>query len=348
MGSLALPTAVDPVRSNHGPSTGRRLANAIAFALHGRARAPLLAFAAVFLLAFEDFEMASLFGVPAWTVHLFRAQVGGLPLASSLHLALAPAACEAIVLGAGLLIVLRTRRPAPGQLAGLAVPTRTRSLWVWCCLAVSFACVCVVPAALLGPHTWSAIGTLAQEMQIASYLRASIVFAATATIVVWLLARWFTLKGNVTPIGLALCVPGLFGALVIALCVLWLFQLPLWQTFYDTPAPLLLALAALMLPIAVMLRLLLATHETGPALHVVWLLGRSPNAPLRRAAARLQWHMRGRMHLAALLLLFVWAFFDVVASAMLAPIDMTPASVLLYNQMHYGRSAMLSCGMMKP
>jgi ABC-type Fe3+ transport system permease subunit len=314
----------------------------MAFAVHGRARAPLLAFAAVFLLAFGDFEMASLFGVPAWTVRLFRAQVGGLPLASSLQLALAPAACEAIVLGAGLLILIRTRRTAPGQLAGQTVIKTTGSIGVWCCLAVSFTCVCVVPAVLLGPHTWSAMGTLAQEMQIASYLRASIVFAATTTIVAWFAAHWVTRRGGVSVMGLALCVPGLFGALVIGLCVLWLFQMPAWQMFYDTPAPLLMALMALMLPIAVLLRLLLAAHRTSPAIHVVRLLAWSPNAPLRRAAASLQWHMRGRMHLAALLLLFVWAFFDVVASAMLAPIDMTPASVLLYNQMHYGRSAMLS------
>jgi ABC-type Fe3+ transport system permease subunit len=43
-----------------------------------------------------------------------------------------------------------------------------------------------------------------------------------------------------------------------------------------------------------------------------------------------------------MVLLFVWAYWDLTASSILAPIGMTPVTVRLYNLMHYGQIAALS------
>ena len=44
----------------------------------------------------------------------------------------------------------------------------------------------------------------------------------------------------------------------------------------------------------------------------------------------------------AMVLLFIWAYWDLTASSILAPIGMTPVTVRLYNLMHYGQIAALS------
>jgi ABC-type Fe3+ transport system permease subunit len=56
--------------------------------------------------------------------------------------------------------------------------------------------------------------------------------------------------------------------------------------------------------------------------------------------------MLGRSRFWVLALLFYWAYFDLTASAILAPPGMTPVTVRLYNLMHYGRTAVLSAMVM--
>ena len=67
-----------------------------------------------------------------------------------------------------------------------------------------------------------------------------------------------------------------------------------------------------------------------------WLKRKSP------AARALTWRLSTSGKFWAAVLLFVWAYWDLTASAILAPIGMTPVTVRLYNLMHYGQIAMLS------
>ena len=72
----------------------------------GPGRAAIAAFAVVFLLAFQEFEIASLMGITSgdahspvsWTVWIFDAHAGGLPLAESLRYALLPLGFELLIL----------------------------------------------------------------------------------------------------------------------------------------------------------------------------------------------------------------------------------------------------------
>jgi ABC-type Fe3+ transport system permease subunit len=72
------------------------------------------------------------------------------------------------------------------------------------------------------------------------------------------------------------------------------------------------------------------------ALHLVELMPRSTSA------RDLIWQLSTSGKFWALALIFVWAYWDLTASAILAPIGMTPVTVRLYNLMHYGRIAALS------
>jgi len=68
------------------------------FRLCAAGRAPWMAGGLVFLFAFTDFELASLWSLKTWTVALFDAQAGGLALGASLRLAAPPLGIEVAVL----------------------------------------------------------------------------------------------------------------------------------------------------------------------------------------------------------------------------------------------------------
>jgi len=150
------------------------------------------------------------------------------------------------------------------------------------------------------------------------------------------------IRNQQSAIPLALCVPGLLGALVLALLILALFQLPGPNAAYDTPVPLLLALTLLLLPFALVLRMLVSATRPGEASHAARLLTSSSEGKVIRAGRRVLWHLEGQGKLAVAFLLFCWGYFDLTASAILAPSQMTPVTWRLYNFMHYGHTAALS------
>ena len=131
-------------------------------------------------------------------------------------------------------------------------------------------------------------------------------------------------------------IPGLLGPLIVALLVLALFQTPLLRAAYDTPLPLLLALTVVLLPLALLLRALLAIRRMSPMRHIARQL----------ASRRLAWELDSQPRLAAFGLLFCWAYFDFTAASILAPIGMTPVFVRLHNLAHYGQTAVLSAMML--
>lgn len=313
------------------------------FAIHGPMRANSMAFVAVFLLSFQEFEMAALFGTRAWTVSLFDAQVGGFPLHDSLAKTLIPVLFEAMVLGLGLMVLLKSRHaPNTNQIES---PQRGRltTPFAWVYLMAAFACVCLVPVKIVLRGTIDGLGQLLRQFTIATELGSSVLFAIGSTVLAILIARWCVPGRQVRLTAtLSVCLPGLLGALVLSLSVLAVFQLPLLSLLYDTPLPLLITLTLLLTPLAVLLRLLLERTEPGAAIHLVKLLGNSPIARVRRAAARLRWHMHGRTQLCVVMLLFILGYFDLLASALLAPSAFIPATMRMYNQMHYGHSTVLS------
>jgi ABC-type Fe3+ transport system permease subunit len=103
----------------------------------------------------------------------------------------------------------------------------------------------------------------------------------------------------------------------------------------ETLFPWVAVLVGLSLPAAVLLRQVLRRTAAAASTHAARLLG-------GRRGRSLVWELDTRRHAAAVCLLFCGTYFELTASAILAPIGMTPVTVRLYNLMHYGQTAVLS------
>jgi len=319
----------------------------------------VVAFALVFLFAFAEFELTSFFGIGSWTVFLFDAQVGGLLLSESLRLAFLPVLCEALVLLLAMVILFGTRR-LPGA------PTRDRTRLgpgarglVWGYLTLAAGAVSAVPLVIILGGAIQGLGALKEHLVLGMDIGASILFAVGAACCAYLFAGWFLKRsafdrsGRGRLVGAYLIsVPGLLGALLLSLLVLSLFQAPALQAARDTPVPLLLALVLLLLPFALLLRLLLHAFRPGEPLAAAGMLRSSSSPAVRGQGRQLVWEMKLRGRFWVAFLLFCWAYFDLTASTLLAPLRMTPVFMRLYNLMHYGqttvRSAMVSVAFCVP
>jgi ABC-type Fe3+ transport system permease subunit len=302
--------------------------------------------AAVLLLAFAEFELASLLGIRTWTTVLFDAHAGGLPAGASLALAWIPLLVQMCTLAAAALLLWRMRPVATGDRRSPRLPGR---LAAWAYLVFACTVTLVVPGAIVLAGAPRGMAALARNPVILGDVAASLLFACSSAVCayVWCAVVLARLPGRRLSAGrlavaLMLAAPGLAGALVLSLAVVSAFQSNLLQPLYNTPVPLVLALTALLVPLGLMVRVGLDSSRPAASVHAAGLLTDSSHAGIRSAGRRLLWHLQTRRRMLALFLLFCWAYFDLTASSILAPAGMSPVSARLYNQMHYGRNAVLS------
>lgn len=306
----------------------------------GCARGPIAAFAVVFLCAFTEFEMASLMVVKTWTVVLFDAHAGGLAIAESLRRMFGPSLCEAAAMATAVVVlgrhrIIPTRTPARGE----------KSHWfAWSYLLVAFGFMVMVPAGMVLWGTIRGFGLLLENFVLGREIISSLLFATGATLLAGVAVFWLgplarshrhgSVLGKAILL-IAVCL-GLLGPLVLSLTVLSAMQLPGLLSLRDTPVPLILTLGLVLLPLALVLERVLELTGYRSALHLARLMQKS------RPARDLTWRFSTSGKFWAIALLFVWAYWDLTASAILAPIGMTPVTVRLYNLMHYGQIAALS------
>ncbi len=295
------------------------------FRLRSAGRAPWMAGGLVFLFAFTDFELASLWSLKTWTVALFDAQAGGLALGESLRLAALPLTIEIAVLA----LILRTPVLSVAKATGGKMPGRSARIALLSYLGAAALLACGWPLLVVAAQAVSGFRSVAESFVLADDVFASAAFAAGSALGVWLLAAWLA---KFRRAALVLALPGLLGALLLALFLLTAFQFPALRPAYDTPLPLLLALTLLLLPFALPLRWLLDAARHNPALHLAGLAG-SP---------ALIWRLDTRRRWLAAFLLFCWAYFDFTAGSILAPVGLTPVFARLHNLAHYGQTAVLS------
>jgi len=299
----------------------------------------------VFLLVFGEFEMASLLGVKTWTVTLFDAHAGGLDLGDSLRLAATPFLVDACLLAAalaGLCALLRRTGGVTGQEESGA---RGRAgLLAWGVLLSAFVIASGVPGFLLVPRLTAGIRLLLENATLGKDVLSSLLFAGTAATLAWLGAAGLMRSTRRAPLGLigVLTLPGLLSPLVLGLAVLALFQLPGLARLYDSPLPLTVCLTWILLPPALLLRLVVAPRRPEAGLDLAAMLHAAGTARARSWSSRITWQVRGRRVALAVFLLLSWGYFDLTAASLLAPSNMTPVFVRLYNLMHYGESAVLS------
>ncbi len=333
----------------------------VLFRLRGADPAPCFAGGLVFLLAFADFELASLWSIKTWTVVLFDAQTGGLAWRESLRIAAWPLAIQVAVLA--LLASCKTdARSAPMR-------SGKTSRAALCYLAAVAGVVCLLPLLIVSVQAAAGFRAVEENFVLGNEIIASALFAVGAAAISFRVASSsralvlaslrnelcepsptdrtrhhqrpaLKVREGGTPkptLGTSVLpgVPGLLGSLMLALLVLALFQIPLLRPLYDTPLPLVLALTILLLPLAVLLKIGLMGRMS-PMRHIARQIG----------SRRLRWELEMQPRLAAFALLFCGAYFDFTASAILAPTRFTPVFVRLHNLAHYGQTAVLSAMML--
>ena len=319
----------------------------------GPGRAAIGAFVVVFLLAFQEFEIASLMGITggdthspvSWTVWLFDAHAGGVPLAESLRYVVTPLVFELCVVLPALAVLplwmspgLPTRREVGG--GRRFFPTEWGLLLLAALLLAGVPSVVVVRGALRG---------LESLPNMRPALREIVIGAATAVAaagLAWMIQRSL-FKQNPRRSGrafavAALSLPGLLGPLVLSLLILGLFQLPGFRALSQSLVPVILALVLFVLPRAAVVFAVTGVSRRTQAAHTAWMLARSPSADRRRSAARLIDDLEIKGIFWSTVLVWYWAYWEMTPASLLAPPGAMSFSVRLYNFMHYGQSGALS------
>lgn len=333
----------------------RRLSARWPYLTRGPLRACFPAAAVVFLFVFQEFETASLMGITSWTVWLFDAQAGGLMLKPLLRSMIFPIGCELLVLALLLVFTFRSQFQ-PASTTTLLQPLSTRaSCLVWIPAVAATVSVFVVPLVVVGQDTFRGLETVLRNGQMLREILVAVGFGLTAGLLASASAAMIlrTAFHGGTPIlnrwsrpalvlCLLLCLPGMTGSLPVSLGLLWLFQQPVFNAVYDTVIPAVVALSLFLFPRAVLLLLVFEAATQRSSVQAARLLQSSSNRNLRNTAAELLWHLRARRHFYATGLLCVWGYLEMTPISILAPPDMTTATVRLYNLMHYGHSLILS------
>ena len=310
--------------------------------------AMLPAFAVVFLLTFQEFEIASLLQISrspvSWAVWLFDNHAGGLVLSRSLLLTIGPVVCEVLVVGTVFALMLQGRTHDAVQSSAIG-----KASWPVSLIVAALALVVVVFAPLVRMSRGLSVGVQSlvnQPTMLASFgeeLLISLGFAITSGLTAfWISGALFDRSRVRVPLALICVAPGLIGALVLSLVALALFQLPAMNFAYDTPLPMLLVLVVFLLPRALLLRLVFFARQPGEPVVLSQLLARSEDSGLQQSGRNLLWALVSRPAFWVVALLTYWAYWDLTIASILRSINLEPFTPRLYNDMHYGRNETLT------
>jgi hypothetical protein len=321
----------------------------LAFLLRGPWHGALPAAGLMFLVCFQEFELPSLIARPAWTVWLFDAQVGGLALNESLRRALWPVAWQLLV-AAPLIGWAVSNRGSAARRRVSGSQSPIRKCLLWCVALSSIAVVCIVPLVFIGRGTVVGLSRVVQNTGqfrgLLGEIFTGLGYAVATAVASALFAVWVLEKARTSRLALAgaiaAAVPGMFGSLILGLSVVQALQLPYVRVLYKTPMALAAGMALYLMPRAIVMRLLLWSNRQSSGAHLATLLGDSPSTSARDAAAELMWRMRWRGEVWYGALLAWWAFLDLTLIYLLSPVTIVSAPVMLYNQMHFGKNAVLS------
>jgi hypothetical protein len=332
---------------NQGDGSLRR--NWLGFALRRRWHAALPAVALMFLVSFQEFELVSLIRRPGWTVWLFDAQVQGLALSESLRLVILPVVCQVVVLAPVAWWLIANRSGAPLATSPASSPAGPQpGKWLFLLLSAGF--VLVIPALLVGRGSFDGLARVIGNRELIRSRLGEILigagYALAAALASVLLAAPLLQSARASRPARAMlaagALPGLFGSLVLSLALIRLLQLPYLHVLYRSPLGMAAALALFLLPRALVLRLMLSSSRRYGGGHAAHLLSRSPSRAVRAAARELAWQLQWRAEFWSIALLTYWAYLDLTIAYLLAPETIVSAPVTLYNQMHFGKNAVLS------
>jgi ABC-type Fe3+ transport system permease subunit len=307
----------------------------------GPFRSLLAAAGLMFLTGFQEFELPSLLTRPAWTVWLFDAQVGGLAIADSLQATEFPLICQAVVV-IPLWYALANNSGGPAGESDAVTPGRWAGARDAGYLLAATVIACIVPLFLIGRGTIAGLHAIrSNSLQWERALREIAVgtaFALLSAIIAFRAAEAIGWRRSLVIFAL----PGLFGSLVLGLALVRLFQWPPLNVLYRTPVSLLMGMVLFLLPRAMLLQAVVQATRPAEARHAARLLADAPPGNRRAMAHTLAWRLGGSMRYWSVALLSFWGYLELTVAYLLGPVTIVSVPVLLYNQMHFGKNAVLS------
>ncbi|MCH9654240.1 MAG: hypothetical protein K0U89_10265 [Planctomycetes bacterium] len=306
--------------------------------------------ALLFLLAFQEFEMASLIYRDSWMVWIFDAQAGGVPISETVSFLTGPLLIELVVIVGVLYFLSRIRlQPRLDQLSNVKKTSFSSTLQSWGYVLAAFLVIVVIPFSLTGWGGVISLGSLFQnQLQLTETLREctwGLVYGVTSAIAAWGMAAFFFSRNQprqLKILGFLFCLPGLCGSLTLSIVMANLFLTESGHWLYDTPLAFFIALVLFLFPRAVFLKLIILASQENDSLFLTRLLSRSKNHTQSQSGGHLHWSVNGKMQYWAVVLLAFWAYWDVTISSILAPNNTMTSSIRLYGLMHYGQNSVLS------
>lgn len=316
--------------------------------------------ALLFLLSFQEAELAALMQVWSWPERVFTDATRGLPPEATLRLVAWPVLIQLVVMAPVVRVLADWRtavvspRHGASPLARWLGPARLHGI-AGAAMAVGLLLVVGFPAV----HLIRSVKTAGRALQLQPMwfreVGDALILAVTCGGLTWLLAlawQWSmnrrSGRGDSGPASVcrpsflrqgvvwwATLTPGLMGTLAIGLVTAAAFQRFLPSLAY-TPLPLVLAELVWLWPRAVLVHQALESRTRMPARQVE-LLAASPVENQRRGASSLWWILRGQVLLGGLLLVSWWSYMELMLPTLLAIPGFQPAPMLLYNHLHYGQ-----------
>ncbi len=308
----------------------------------------IAAFCLLFLLSFQEADLAALMQASGWTEWMFTKHAGGLMLGETMRLTLWPVVIQLpfflpvlFWLGKDLNrnsdVIQRASR-CPVWMSWMVLFWITASIFV----------VVLVPASQLVQGIRIGIGSLFQQPSVPREIGDALLIAATTTLcAIGIVAtfRWQTHRNNgrwgTLFVLFCLLLPGLLGNLALGLILAGIFQTGPLQFAYDTPLPLIVGEVGSILPKTMILFHCISRMNKPSSTHVISLLGRSVGRQQKASATELRWQTAGRVRFAVAAIVGFWAYFEVMLPSILAMPGLAPVGLVLYNNLHYGRIAAL-------
>jgi len=333
------------LRKGEEGRTLRRLAPRWKAWLHGPGPHRIIAASIVFLIAFQEAEVAALVRAPGWPEWLFMQQSGGAFLPDAWPYVRWPALLAGVVV----LIPLACQWALQAGKSTLASPESTRAdrpgsrtpravFAGWTIVSLTLAVLW--PIVVIGPDAARGIGVVMNQPRFLGEIGDALMIGLISGLAAIGLTGGLLNVARRSAVGrvllLAACVPGLLGGLVWGLMVKegvnrWLPQLA------ETPVPLVFAVTLALVPRAILILLLLQDYGDEAATHLARLLSRHFRSAVRQSSDDLGWQMTGQRWFWGTSLLCLQGYLELSITFLLRPPNVSSAPVRLYNFLHYGR-----------
>ncbi|HVJ69396.1 MAG TPA: hypothetical protein VM510_15540 [Caulifigura sp.] len=319
--------------------------------------------ALLFVLSFQESELAALMQVRGWPERLFTDHVKGVPAFTTFQLIVWPVLIQLpFVIPLLSRLGAATSTVALSALAEKMLVSRPRPGVWWVLNAFAVMWVMAGLGFVIGEPMWHLVEgvrrtgrTIVLQPRWVREVWDAVLLAGTCVGVTWGTAwafgRWMAsgddvrrwrvgpssgrLKAELQRGVLATLIPGLMGTLALGLLVAGFFQQFVPQMAY-TPVPLVLAECLWLWPRVILVRQSIAAR-TQVAAHQISLLSRSGDAPQRARAGALWWHVAGRPLAGGVLLVAWWCYLEVMLPTILAMPGFEPAPKVMYNHLHFGQ-----------